>query len=170
MGAGKTTVGRLLADRLDWRFLDLDAEIEREAGTTIAEIFRIHGESDFRAREVNMLQQLINHPQMVLALGGGAVESEPVRTLLASTRGVCTVFLAAPLETLLERCLAQQEATSAIRPVLADRERLHARFASRLPYYDQAHIRLEVHHLTPAQAASNIAESISHLLNADAKS
>lgn len=164
MGAGKTTVGQLLATQLGWTFLDLDAEIEREAGTTIAEIFRLHGEPDFRARELRTLHSLISRPETVLALGGGAIESEEARNLLASSPAVCTVFLSAPLEALLDRCLAQQQETSAIRPVLADRERLHARWTSRLPYYQQAHLRLETQGLTPAQVTGNIATAVAHLL------
>lgn len=167
MGAGKSTVGSLLAERLRWTFLDLDAEIERLAGTTIAEIFRIHGEANFRAREARALQSLITRPKTVLALGGGAIESEASRKLLASTPGLCTIYLSAPLEHLLDRCLAQQQQTNAIRPVLADRERLHARWSSRLPHYEQAHLRVETQDLTPAQVVSNIAESIFHLLCAD---
>lgn len=167
MGAGKTTVGRLLAERLGWVFLDLDAEIEREAGITIAEIFRIHGEPDFRAREVRTLRSLISRPQTVLALGGGAIETEGVRTLLASTPGVCTVYLAAPLDTLVERCLAQQQGQSTVRPVLADRERLYARWSDRLPHYRQAHISVETLGLTPAEVVSRIAESVAPLIPAD---
>lgn len=164
MGAGKTTVGRLLAERLGWTFLDLDAEIEREAGISIAEIFRIHGEPDFRAREVRTLQSLASRPQTILALGGGAIESEAVRTLLATTPGLCTVFLSAPLESLVDRCLAQQQLTSIIRPVLADRERLHARWTSRLPHYQQAHLCVETQGLTPAEVASTLAETVAHSL------
>ena len=170
MGAGKTTVGRLLAARLNWTFLDLDAEIEREAGITIPEIFRIHGEPDFRAREVRTLAALVIRPQTVLALGGGAIESESSRTLLASSPGVCTVFLSAPLEALIERCLTQQQGADDLRPVLADRERLHARWSPRLPHYRQAHLHLDTEKLTPEQAAGNIADSVAHLLKTDTES
>lgn len=164
MGAGKTTVGRLLAARLGWTFLDLDAEIESEAGTTIAEIFRLHGEPDFRARELRTLQSLIARPNTVLALGGGAIESQVARHLLASSPGLCAIYLSAPLDALIDRCLAQQQQSHTIRPVLADRERLHARWSSRLPHYQQAHLRFETQDLTPADVASNIAAAVAHLL------
>lgn len=165
MGAGKSTVGALLAERLAWTFLDLDAEIEHLAGSSIAEIFRIHGEAHFRAREARTLQSLITRPHTVLALGGGAIESEASRQLLATTPGLYTVYLSAPLEDLIDRCLAQQQITNTIRPVLADRERLHARWSSRLPYYHQAQLCIETQHLTPDQVASNIAASVSALLS-----
>jgi shikimate kinase len=160
MGAGKSTVGPLLAERLAWTFLDLDTEIERLAGTTIAEIFRIYGEAHFRAREARALQSLITRPRTVLALGGGAIESETSRQLLASTPGLCTIYLSAPLADLIDRCLAQQQLTNTIRPVLADRERLHARWSSRLPHYQKAHLCVETSHLTPDQVARNIAATV----------
>jgi len=165
MGAGKSTVGPLLAQRLSWTFLDLDTEIERLAGISIAEIFRIHGEAHFRTREARTLQSLITRPHTVLALGGGAIESDASRQLLASTPGLCTVYLSAPLENLIDRCLAQQQQTNAVRPVLADRERLHARWTSRLPHYQQAHLCIQTQHLTPDQVASNIAASVAALLS-----
>ena len=167
MGAGKSTVGPLLAERLSWTFLDLDTEIERLAGHSVAEIFRIHGEAHFRAREARTLQSLITRPRTVLALGGGAIESESSRQLLATTPGLCTVYLSAPIEDLIDRCLAQQQQTNATRPVLADRERLHTRWSSRLPHYQQAHLCVETSHLTPEQVASNIAASVAtHLSQA----
>lgn len=170
MGAGKTTVGRILAARLNWTFLDLDAEIEREAGITIAEIFRIHGEPDFRIREARTLAALVTRPQTVLALGGGAIESQDTRSLLTGSPGLCTVFLSAPLEALIERCLAQQQGADELRPVLADRERLHARWSARLPHYRQAHLQLDTENLTPEQAAGNIADSVAHLLRTESES
>lgn len=170
MGAGKTTVGQLLASRLGWTFLDLDAEIEREAGTTIAEIFCLHGEPDFRARELRALQSLITQPHTVLALGGGAIESESARDLLASSPGLCTIYLSAPLDALIDRCLAQQQESHTIRPVLADRERLHARWSSRLPHYRQAHFTFETQDLTPADVASNIAAAVTHRLRTSSTS
>ena len=165
MGAGKSTVGPLLAERLQWTFLDLDTEIERLAGISVAEIFRIHGEAHFRVREARALQSLVTRPRTVLALGGGTIEAESSRQLLATTPGLCTVYLAAPLEDLIDRCLAQQQQTKAIRPILADRERLHARWSSRLPHYQQAHLCVETQRLTPGQVASNISAAVADRLS-----
>src|SRR5271167_4117040 len=74
MGSGKTTVGPLVADRLGWRFLDVDDVIENEAGATIAEMFARHGESQFRDREFATIARLAGSDALVLALGGGAIE------------------------------------------------------------------------------------------------
>lgn len=150
MGAGKTTLGRLLAAELGWEFRDLDTEIEQETGMSIAGIFRAEGEAGFRAREVEMLALMLRRERLVLALGGGAVESKGVREQLAACKDACLVYLSAPLESLVQRCLEQPGAAE--RPVLADRERLRSRWAARLPYYEQAHLQLETGGLSPEES------------------
>src|SRR5271156_3479126 len=74
MGAGKSTVGPILARELGWKFVDLDDVIEASSQLTVAEIFRDHGEAEFRRRERHAVQQLNNEEKIVLALGGGTVE------------------------------------------------------------------------------------------------
>src|ERR1700761_3500605 len=81
MGAGKSTVGPILARELGWRFIDLDDVIEASSQRTVAEIFRDHGEADFRRRARQAVEQLIDQEQIVLALGGGAIEDESTRSL-----------------------------------------------------------------------------------------
>lgn len=156
MGAGKTTVGRLLADRIGWQFLDLDHEIEHRSGCTVADIFNRHGEVDFRRRETEVLADLLHRTAIVVGLGGGAIETESIRSLIASHPGLVLVYLAAPLEVLLRRCADQPN--SAIRPVLADREKLKMRWENRLPHYETAHLCIETENLNPAQTAAQIAE------------
>ncbi|HET9403208.1 MAG TPA: shikimate kinase [Burkholderiales bacterium] len=97
MGAGKTSVGRLLARRLGKTFYDCDHEIERATGVKIAVIFEIEGESGFRAREAKTLSELVKHRDVVLATGGGAVLSPDNRKLL-SENGVVIYLRAAPAE------------------------------------------------------------------------
>jgi len=140
MGSGKSTIGRLLARQLRWRFIDADAEIERAAGASIPEIFSRQGESWFRELEHRTIAQLLDTPQMILALGGGAIEDERTRRLLLQSRETRLVHLEASLETVLKRC----SGTDAFRPVLADRANLQARFELRLPLYRQAHLTLPV--------------------------
>src|SRR6187401_651397 len=83
MGAGKTSVGRLLARRLGKAFYDCDHEIERCTGVRVPVIFEIEGEAGFRARERRMLVELVQSPNIVLATGGGAVLSLQNRRLLS---------------------------------------------------------------------------------------
>jgi len=101
MGAGKTTVGRLLAKRLRRRFLDCDHEIEVRTGVRIPVIFEIEGEAGFRKRESQVLTELASEQNLVLATGGGAVLAEANRRCLRETG--CVVYLCAPPETLYER-------------------------------------------------------------------
>lgn len=101
MGAGKSTVGRRLADVLGRTFCDSDDEIEEAAGLSIADIFALHGEKEFRRGEKRVLERLLNNPPHVLATGGGAYLDPDTRKLMRE-RAV-TVWLNADLETLWER-------------------------------------------------------------------
>jgi shikimate kinase len=137
MGAGKSTVGPLLAEKLNWDFLDVDAAIESRSGRTVAEIFAVQGEDAFRALEAEAIREHARRPNLVLALGGGAIETKATREFLGSLDNTCVLFLDAPLDTLVARCLAQPGAAE--RPVLADREGLLRHFNARLPHYRAAH-------------------------------
>lgn len=96
MGAGKTSVGKLLARRLGKTFYDCDHEIERATGVKVAVIFEIEGEAGFRAREEKMLAELVRHRDIVLATGGGAVLSADNRRQLAGNGTVVYLCAAAP--------------------------------------------------------------------------
>jgi shikimate kinase len=95
MGAGKTSVGRLLARRLSKTFYDCDQEIERATGVRIPVIFEIEGEAGFRARERKMLAELVQYPDAVLATGGGVVLCAENRALL-KRHGVVIYLCASP--------------------------------------------------------------------------
>jgi shikimate kinase len=131
MGAGKSTVGRQLAARLGWNFLDLDHHIESRAGLSVPEIFARHGEPHFRRLESTALASALGQPHTVLALGGGTPEFLTNRLLLEQTPGTVTVFLDAPFPTLFDRCVLQEIS----RPVLADPAAAQLRFTERYPIY-----------------------------------
>ena len=101
MGAGKTSIGRQLADALGMEFFDSDHEIEARSGATIPWIFDVEGEEGFRRREQAMIDELSQRQNIVLATGGGAVLSEANRNYL-KTRGT-VIYLSASIDLLLER-------------------------------------------------------------------
>ena len=131
MGAGKSTIGRLLAARLNWSFLDLDAHLEARTGATIPQLFERHGEAHFRRLESSALASALGHNNTVLALGGGTPEELTNRLLLEQTPATFTIFLDAPFPTLFDRCILQDIA----RPVLADPVAAQLRFSKRHPLY-----------------------------------
>lgn len=152
MGSGKSTVGPLLADRLDWKFVDADNVIAAEAGCTIPEIFAREGEAAFRERERATIARLAGQEALVLALGGGAIETEATRALLTNATETLLVHLEVELATTLERC----RGTEQLRPVLADAANLARRYERRLPLYRTAHVSIAVDALTPEEAAEAI--------------
>ncbi|MGC2399673.1 MAG: shikimate kinase [Acidobacteriaceae bacterium] len=157
MGAGKSTVGAILARDLGWRFIDLDEVIEAASRSTVAEIFRHHGEAEFRRREREALRQVHDEEEVVLALGGGVIEDEAARSLLLHSPGNCLVFLHAEIEELLARCTAEGKT----RPLLAAPEALTARLARRLPHYRASHITIATTGLTARIVANQVLASVS---------
>ncbi len=160
MGAGKTSVGRLLASALGWDFLDLDAHLEARAGATIADLFSKHGEAHFRRLESSALANALARPHTVLALGGGTPEELTNRLLLEQTPGTAVIFLDAPFETLFDRCMLQSFASPEhIRPVLASPAEAEARFRNRQPLYRRlAKLTVPTAELTPDAASARIVE------------
>jgi shikimate kinase len=135
MGAGKSTIGRLLARRLKLRFLDCDHEIERRCGVKIPLIFEIEGEAGFRARETQVLGELTALRGVVLATGGGAVLSAENRQRLAEHGTV--IYLRARPEDLYNRVrhdanrplLATPDPLRRLRELHAERDALYAAIA-----------------------------------------
>jgi shikimate kinase len=138
MASGKTSVGRELARRMHWDFLDLDTLIESREHKTVPAIFRDHGESCFRQAETAALAQLISNLQrsVVVALGGGAFVQEQNRELL---RDWSSIFLDAPPEELWRRC-AEDPAERPLRKNQAQFEQL---YRERLPFYRMATTTIE---------------------------
>jgi shikimate kinase len=135
MGAGKSTVGRLLARRLKLRFFDCDHEIERRCGVKIPLVFEIEGEAGFRAREAETVAELSELPGIVLATGGGAILLEENRRRLAA-RGT-VIYLRARPEDLYSRVrndrnrplLATADPLRRLRELHAERDPLYASIA-----------------------------------------
>jgi len=101
MGSGKTTVGRRLAETLNIDFFDADHEIIDKTGVSIDHIFDVEGEEGFRKRESDVLKELCNKPNIVLATGGGAVLLEENRLLIKKTGSV--IYLSSSVDQILRR-------------------------------------------------------------------
>lgn len=152
MGSGKSTAGPLIAHRLGWTFIDVDNIIEAEAGITIAQIFATQGEPAFRDLEHATIARLAQEQNLVLALGGGAIEREETRNLLLNSPGTLLVHLEVKLQTTLARC----SGTEGTRPVLADQANLAARYERRLPLYRTAHVSIPADEKTPEQVVEAV--------------
>jgi shikimate kinase len=152
MGSGKSTTGPLLARQLGWKFFDVDEVIEAEAGVKIAEIFASHGEAAFRDLEFATIARLAAEEELVLALGGGAIERDETRHLLLTSPGTLLVHLEVELVTTLARC----QGTEGTRPVLADQANLAKRYQRRLPLYRESHHSVPVDNLTPQEVVAEV--------------
>ena len=158
MGAGKTCVGRLLAQALGWTFVDLDAHLEARSGASVAQLFAQHGEPHFRRLESAALANALSGRNVVLALGGGTPEQLRNRLLLEQTPGTVTVFLDAPFAVLFDRCMLQSFATPQhVRPLLTQAAEAAARFQARQPFYRRlAHVTVPTAALQPEAVAQRV--------------
>ncbi len=160
MGAGKTTVGRLLAKAVNKDFVDSDREIETRTGASISLIFELEGEAGFRKREQAMLCQLTQRQGVVLATGGGAVLDETNRAWLMS-RGF-VVYLQVPLERLLQRTRRDRS-----RPLLQTEDpkgRVEALLKERDPLYRQvADMIVQADHHTARHVVKEILARLAEL-------
>lgn len=155
MGAGKSTVGRILASKLDKTFIDLDLEIERDASMSIPAIFKKEGESGFRARETKALRAALQGVGVVVACGGGVVTVEENTRLL---REKAVVFL---LHVSLDEALRRSAMDGTKRPLLCgeDVEGAARRLMQerRFAYISTAHEVLETNGFSPEEIAEEIA-------------
>lgn len=148
MGAGKSTVGPLVAGALGWSFLDLDVELARRLGASIAETFRTRGEPAFRAEELRLACEASTLDRHVLAAGGGAFAQDATREALK--HGAFTVWLRCGLPAVLARVPPDGS-----RPLATDRETIAGLFAQRESSYRQADFTVDAEQ-TPASVARDV--------------
>ena len=153
---GKTTLARLLADKLGWKWIDADVEIERRAGKSIAQIFAQEGEPAFRDLEAQVVADLAGVQRIVVATGGGAPMRPENRQAMLQGK---IVYLTALPET-IHRRMTGDATTSARRPNLTDKDPLAEilqLLALRQPIYRElAHIEVDTEGKTPEQIAEEI--------------
>jgi shikimate kinase len=139
MGAGKTSIGRRLAEKMNLHFVDADHEIERAAGKSIPDIFAEHGEAHFRDGERKVIARLLENGKQVLATGGGAFMNEDTRS--AIKQHAISIWLKADLQLLLKRVGKRGG-----RPLLENNdpaEVLQSLIDKRYPVYAEADITVE---------------------------
>ncbi|HUH78192.1 MAG TPA: shikimate kinase [Devosia sp.] len=156
MGAGKTTVGRRLAARLNRQFLDSDEEIEKAAQMSIPEIFAQRGEPEFRAGEMRVISRVLKEVDIVLATGGGAFVNHETRALMKA-EGI-TVWLKAEIDILFERVSRRSN-----RPLLKTanpRATLEKLIEERYPIYAEADVTVLSRDVPQEAVASDIVEAV----------
>lgn len=139
MGAGKSTIGRRLAKKIGWKFVDSDEEIEQAAGCSISDIFAIHGEAIFRDLELRVISRLLKEPPMVIATGGGAWMQPKVRAQIEAS--ATSLWLRAELDVLLKRVEPRSH-----RPLLEKGDKasiLRKLMEERYPVYAQAQLTID---------------------------
>lgn len=156
MGAGKTTVGRRLANRLGRHFLDSDEEIETAAGMSIEDMFANHGEADFRAGEARVIARLLKDTNIVLGTGGGAFIQPDTRALIKQQ--ALSVWIKAEFELLFARVSRRSN-----RPLLKTanpRETLKGLIDARYPVYAEADVTVVSTDVPQDQVASDVIDAL----------
>ena len=164
MGAGKTAVGRRLANRLELPFIDADSEIEVAAGASISEIFAEHGEAYFRQGERRVIARLLEAGPQVLATGGGAFMNPDTRANIKA--GGLSVWLKAEIKVLLKRVGRRDN-----RPLLAagDPEKVMKKLMEeRYPIYEEADVTVESRDVPHAVIVGAVIDAVAGKLDCEA--
>jgi shikimate kinase len=157
MASGKSTIGPVLAAKLERPFLDLDRLIEAKAGCTIAELFEVRGEESFRRMESEILREAAEGEPAVIAPGGGAIIRPENRELMK--RSGISIWLDPPFEL----CWRRIQRDRMVRPLAPDKEAARARHQQRLPFYQQVEMRIGVTELqTPEEITRIIIDKLTN--------
>ena len=156
MGAGKTTVGRRLAAKLGRHFVDSDEEVEKAAGMTIEDIFKEHGEVDFRAGEVRVIARLLKDHDLVLGTGGGAFINAETRALVKTS--AVSVWIKADFDLLFQR--VQRRSNRPLLKTANPRQTLQDLIDKRYPVYAEADVTVVSRDVPQDQVATEVIEAL----------
>lgn len=160
MGAGKSVIGKRVATMLHLPFYDSDREIEKASKMTIPELFKIYGESEFRALEQRVILNLIKKSPLVLATGGGAYINQDIRKAIHQN-GI-SIWLKADLDILMQRVSKRKT-----RPLLQTenpKETMQKLMEQRYPIYAKANLTINTHKESRLTVAKNVIRSVQHYL------
>ena len=165
MGAGKSTVGLLLAEHTGWDFLDLDTHIETTTKSSARALFDALGETGFRQLESDLWASALRRSRAIIAPGGAVIDKAENQSILAESVGSFVVFLDAPFQTLIDRCLQQERHQGATyRPLLHKTEIARARYIERrLLYTNHAQRVIDVANHSPKLIAQEIWRAVFEL-------
>jgi len=156
MGSGKTTLGEMLAGRMDYHFIDMDREIEQEQQMSINEIFAARGEAFFRDQEVALLKRLIRLDNIVVSTGGGVPCYRDNMSLIKGN-GV-SIYLKMNQDNIFNRLVTEQAERPLIKDMSQDRlyDFVKIRLAEREPFYNQADIIVDAMDIQPDELLTRI--------------
>ena len=153
MGTGKSAVGKLLAEKLNWGFIDTDSEIVKETGCEIREIFEKHGEGYFRKLEADLMQRLNTQNQVVIATGGGTAVVVPQ---FVKVDGTLVVYLQTSFSRLCERLKGDTT-----RPLFRDFDAASQLYLSREPrYFEIADLKIDETDMTLNEVVDKVYEML----------
>jgi XRE family aerobic/anaerobic benzoate catabolism transcriptional regulator len=164
-GAGKSTLGKLLAERIGWTFIELNKEIERQNGLSVAEIIALYGQEGFRRMEQAALGQLLARKEPIVLATGGGIVSEPLTFDLVLS-SFYTIWLKAEPEEHMARVRRQGD----LRPMADDRsamQELRTILLSREPLYSRASAVVDTAGLTVKEAAARLIDAVTPVLARD---
>lgn len=163
-GSGKSTVGEPVAERLGWRFVDMDDLIEQQEGRTIPQIFEQDGEPAFRTMEADLLEALLEETGVVVSTGGGATCSDVAQRAIAASRGTLSVWLHASAEELWQRVHGHEDDTRTTqRPMLVSDDplqKMKSLIETRTRFYGAADVTIPVGNRDPGRTVDDLAEIV----------
>lgn len=165
MGAGKSTVGLLLAEHTGWDFLDLDTHMETTTKRSARALFEALGETGFRQLESDLWASALRRSRAIIAPGGAVIDKAENQSILAESVGSFIVFLDAPFQTLIDRCLQQERQGGATyHPLLDKTEIARARYMERrVLYANHAQQVIDVANHSPKLIAQEIWRAVFEL-------